>query len=379
MATIAAGHAVHDTYTAFVPPLLPAFIDNLRISRTEAGLLYVFLQLPSILQPVIGHLADRADLRLLVVAAPAVAGVTMTLLGWAPSYSWLALLLLVAGLNTATLHAIAPVLAGRLSGGSLGRGMGFWMVGGELGRTLGPLVVVSGIGLLGLAGLPWLALGGIAASAVLFVKLRPVTLEAEQLHLRLPWRRALATMRPVMWPMAGVLAVRACVFASLTIYLPTYLTEEGADLWLAGAALSVLEGAGVAGALVGGWASDRIGRRRVLAIAQATTPLLLFLFLATDGWLRFPLLLLLGFTLLAIGPVILAIVLESFPASRSFANGVFLSLSFAIRSMAVVVIGLVGDHLGLEPAFLGSGVLMLAGLPLLAWLPGRPRGDGSAA
>jgi FSR family fosmidomycin resistance protein-like MFS transporter len=178
-------------------------------------------------------------------------------------------------------------------------------------------------------------------------------------------------MRPVMLPLVAVITVRAFVFASLTIYLPTYLTEHGAELWLAGASLSLLEGAGVVGALLGGWASDRIGRRRVLALAQATTPLLLFLFLATDGWLRFPLLLLLGLTLLAIGPVILAIVLESFPASRSFANGVFLSLSFAIRSLAVVVIGLVGDHLGLAPAFLGSGVLMLAGLPLLALLPGQ--------
>ena len=41
--TISAGHAVHDTYTAFLAPLLPAFIANLSLSNTEAGLLTVFM------------------------------------------------------------------------------------------------------------------------------------------------------------------------------------------------------------------------------------------------------------------------------------------------------------------------------------------------
>ncbi|MEJ2558341.1 MAG: MFS transporter, partial [Anaerolineae bacterium] len=143
--TIASGHAVHDTYTAFLPPLLPAFIANLSLSTTEAGLLTVFIQTPSLLQPFIGHLADRLSLRYFVILAPALTAVMMSLLGVAPGYALLALLLTVAGFSSACLHAVAPVMAGRLSGQSLGRGMGFWMVGGELGRTLGPIVIVSAI------------------------------------------------------------------------------------------------------------------------------------------------------------------------------------------------------------------------------------------
>ena len=30
--TIAAGHAAHDTYSAFLPPLLPVFIERLSLS-----------------------------------------------------------------------------------------------------------------------------------------------------------------------------------------------------------------------------------------------------------------------------------------------------------------------------------------------------------
>ena len=57
--TIAAGHASHDTYVGFLPVLLPHFVERFALSNTLAGWLSVFTQLPSILQPVFGHLADR--------------------------------------------------------------------------------------------------------------------------------------------------------------------------------------------------------------------------------------------------------------------------------------------------------------------------------
>ena len=57
--TVTGGHAVNDTYTSFLPPLLPSLIQSFGLSNTQAGLLSVFLQWPSVLQPFIGYLADR--------------------------------------------------------------------------------------------------------------------------------------------------------------------------------------------------------------------------------------------------------------------------------------------------------------------------------
>ena len=109
LVTIAGGHAVHDSFTAFLAPLLPRFVEKLSLSNTAAGLLSTFLQLPGLLQPVIGHLADRTTLRWLVVLGPAVTATAMSFLGWAPTYAVLALLLLLAGLSVAAFHATAPV------------------------------------------------------------------------------------------------------------------------------------------------------------------------------------------------------------------------------------------------------------------------------
>ncbi|MBK5268447.1 MAG: MFS transporter [Acidimicrobiia bacterium] len=372
IATIAGGHAVHDTFTAFLPPLLPRFIETLALSNTAVGMLSAFIQLPSLLQAFIGHLADRTALRWIVVAAPGVTATAMSLLGWAPGYPVLALMLLVAGVSVAAFHATAPVAIGYLSGHRLGRGMGYWMVGGELGRTLGPLVVVSALAVMSLRSMAFLALAGIATSVVLHVRLRDVPLRSRGDSEPIHWRTAVHAMRGVMLVLAGLVALRSMMMMATTLFLPVFLTEEGSNLWVAGAALSIVEAAGVVGAFSGGWISDRVGRRAVLAFSHVAAPISLVLFMAADGWVRIALLPIVGLTLLAIQPVLLALVQEQFPDSRALANGVYLSINFAIRSIAAVAYGAVGDAFGLSTAMLIGAIAMFAGLPLI-WLLPRDR------
>lgn len=369
--TISAGHAVHDTYTAFLPSLLPVFIENLVLSTTEAGLLTVFLQGPSLLQPFIGHLADRVNLRTFFILAPAVTATMMSLLGIAPAYGFLALFLVVVGLSSSSLHAVGPVIAGNLSGRNLGRGMGFWMVGGELGRTLGPIVIVTAIQLLTLRGTPWLMVAGLLMSVFLVFQLRDVPDRSPNAGQGLPWRQALRSMGPLLFPLTGVIVARSFMSSALTTYLPTFLRQEGAELWLAGASLSVLEAAGVVGALLGGSISDRLGRRVVLFVSMLVTPLLMFAFLAVSGWSQFPLLLMLGFTALSVTPVIMAMVQETFPDNRALANGVYMALSFTLRSVVIVILGALGDWLGLRWTFAAGAIAPLLGLPFVFLLPAR--------
>jgi FSR family fosmidomycin resistance protein-like MFS transporter len=247
--------------------------------------------------------------------------------------------------------------------------MGFWMVGGELGRTLGPIVIVSAVRLLTLQGTSWLMIGGLLASILLYVQLKDVPTRPANAGQGLPWRQALRSMGPLLVPLVGIIVARSFMVRSLTTYLPTFLSEEGADLWFAGASLSLLEIGGVVGALLGGAMSDRLGRRLVLFISMLTAPLLMFAFLTTDGWLQFSLLLVMGFTALSVTPVMMALVQESFPENRALANGVYMSFSFILGSAVVVVLGAMGDLFGLRLAFTASAVITLLGLPLVLLLP----------
>jgi FSR family fosmidomycin resistance protein-like MFS transporter len=371
VATLAAGHAVHDTYTGFLPPLLPVFVEEYGLSNTAAGGLSAFVQLGAVIQPFVGHLADRKSLRWGVILGPGIAAVLMSVLGWAGHYAVLAVLLLGVGLNSAVFHAVGPPSVGRLSGDRLGRGMAFWMVGGELGRTLGPIVVATTLALVTLRGMAVVMVAGVVASWVLYRQLRHAPLQPVSHAASVSWREGIRAMRGMMTLLAGIVLFRALMMVAATTYLPIFLTGEGASLWLAGAALSLLEAAGVAGAMVGGWVSDRVGRRAVLLTGYLVAPACLAGFVLLTGWVRVPLLLVLGSTLLAIQPVNMALAQETAPQSRALANGVYLAMSVAIRTIAVVAFGVIADTLGLRWTFLIAAMVMAAGVPLVLAVPGR--------
>ena len=238
--TIAAAHGANDTYFSFLPTILPLLIKNLALNTTQAGLLTVFGQIPNLLQPVIGHLADRKNLKMLVILAPTISGILITLVGVAPSFGVAALLLLLAGFSSAGIHAIAPAMVSARAGKKVGRGMGFFMVGGELGFGIGPLLVVAVIGYLTLKGLPWLMILGMLASVILFFRLNDAsTVRHAQAEASLPVRQALSEMSGIMLPMMGITVITGFLTANIVNFLPTFLSSEGVVFWLAGASVAV--------------------------------------------------------------------------------------------------------------------------------------------
>ncbi|HKJ27566.1 MAG TPA: MFS transporter, partial [Anaerolineales bacterium] len=173
--TIVGGHFIHDTYTAFVAPLLPQLIDKLSLTLTGAGGLTAFMQFPAILNPFIGYLADKISLRYFVIFAPAVTATLIGLLGLAPNYLTLVLLFTLIGISVAAFHAPTPAMIARIAGSKVGRGMSLYMAGGELGRTLGPLIAVYAVGQWGLEGIYRLVFIGWMSSLVLLWRFRGVS------------------------------------------------------------------------------------------------------------------------------------------------------------------------------------------------------------
>jgi MFS transporter, FSR family, fosmidomycin resistance protein len=369
VATVAVAHAVHDTYSAFLPALLPLLIEKFALSNTLAGLFTVFYQIPSLLQPLIGRLADRKNLRFMVILAPTITGAAMSSVGLAPSYGFAAFLLILAGISSSTLHATGPVLGSALSGNRLGRGMSFWMVGGELGRALGPLITVTAIAYLTLDGLPWLMLAGVLTSIFLFIRLDPISTRTNHEDIQLHWRAGLNKLRRIMLPLAVILFIRSLAMSTLTTFLPTFLTREGTSLWMAGFSLTILEVSGMVGAFLAGGLSDRFGRRRMLVISFVATPILMFLFVRANAFWKLPLLVFLGFFAIAVVPVFMAIVMENAADQRAFANGVYMATSFVLHALAIIVVGLLADLIDLRFTFLVSAGLLPLCLPFVRLLP----------
>ena len=332
--TVAGAHGAHDTYFSFLPTILPLLIEKFSLSTAQAGFLTAFSQIPNLLQPLIGLLADRKNLKMLVVLAPALSGCLITLMGVAPNYGTVALLLLLAGFSTAGFHAIAPGMVGAHSGRKVGRGMGFFMVGGELGFSIGPLLVVATIGYLTLRGLPWLMVLGMLASFILYFRLRQVsTVRHIENKSSLPVRQVLAELPPLLLPIISTVFITGFLTANVVNYLPTFMAREGAAFSLAGASLSVVEFSATVGVLLMGLVSDRLGHRNVAIIGIIASVVFSAGFLWTQGWLQILMLVGVGLTIFVPNPAFLAILQTRFQYNRSLVNGMYMSSSFILRSL----------------------------------------------
>lgn len=363
---IAGAHFVHDIFTSFFPPLLPALIEKLSLSLIQVGSLNAILQIGSLLNPLLGYLADRLNVRYFVIFAPAVTATLMSLIGSVPNYSSLAALLFITGFSVAAFHAPAPAMIGRVAGRRLGLGMSLFMAFGELSRTVGPLLAVWAVSLWGLEGVARTMVLGWGASLILFLRLRRVS---AQLTKPGSLRQVLPILVTFFLPLAIVNFLRNFLAECLTTYLPTYLNSQGLELAQAGIGLSLLEFAGVGGALLSGTLSDRLSRRGVLMAATLAPAALTPLFLAAEGWQLVPVLLLLGFTSLSATPVMLAMVQDQMPDNRAVGNGLFMVLAFLLRSGATLIVGALADQVGLRQVFLWCAILSALAAPAVLALP----------
>ncbi len=357
-------HFIHDIYSSFLAPLLPFLIAKFGLSLTQAGFLSTVMQLPALLNPFIGKLADRVSVRYFIILAPALTAIPMSLLGVAPSYGVLLILLFLTGISVSLFHVPAPVMVYKVAGDKAGRAMSFYMTGGELARMIGPLTIIGVISILGFDDFYPVMIVGIIVSIVMFFKFKniPIKIKSKQ---KSSIRRTCREMKGLLLPLSAILFVRGFMHACLTAFLPLYIMQQNGSVWLAGIALSLFEGAGVVGILTVGGLSDRFGRKQLLLFCLVVAPCALLLFTVTSGWLQLLILLITGFSLLSTTPIMLAMIQEYSKDGSSAANGVFMMVSFLARSAVVVVVGFVADLVGLEKTFVLCGVIGLAGIPLV--------------
>jgi FSR family fosmidomycin resistance protein-like MFS transporter len=374
--TIVGGHFVHDTYSAFLAPILPLIISRLSLSLTLAGSLQAVLQMPALLNPFIGYLADKVSLRYFVILAPGITATLMSLIGAAPSYVALVIIMFTAGISVACFHAPAPAMIARISGQQVGKGMSLFMAGGELGRTVGPLLATWAVTYLTLDGFYQIMILGWVASGLLFWRLHRISARPEPPR---DIRQVLPTLGRLFLPMLFVVLFRAFLLTPISVFLPTLMNLKGSTLWGGAGSLAVWELAGVAGALFGGTLSDRVGRKTILYIGFISSIILTLIFLQTEGWLFVPVLIMMGLTSLSTQPVLLAIVQDHLPENRAVGNGIFLAITFLARPLAILGIGQIGDHFGLEAAFFWGAIISILAIPAIVTLPTAETSTGSAS
>jgi FSR family fosmidomycin resistance protein-like MFS transporter len=184
------------------------------------------------------------------------------------------------------------------------------------------------------------------------------------------------TFRRHLWfflLVAGIIFFRAIMKMAIINFLPTYLKETGKTLWFGGISLSVFQISGAVGTYFAGNVSDRLGRMKTLLIITIATPLTVLMFVYAGGIWVFPVLVLMGFFMLASGPVLLAMVMDQATRHHSFMNGIYMTIIFVSASVSVLLVGVMGDHFGLANTYKISAFLALLAIPFVIVLSRRHR------
>ncbi|MGI5836581.1 MAG: MFS transporter [Chloroflexota bacterium] len=368
--TLGAAHLGHDTYTAFLAPLLPLLIEKLSIPLAAAGILASIFRAGSLMQPLIGAWADRTDTKFFVICTPTVTAICMSCLGLAPSYLALVVLLALAGLSHASFHPASAATVTRMSGRTWGKGTSIYMTGGKLGFTLGPLFIASLVTWLGLEMSCVAAIPGVFVSLLLYWRLRNTeTRQPSKTAKPSIWKEMMAQRRSLLL-LSGFVFFRSTAMISFSTFYPTFLTNEGMTILFAGFAMTVYQLGGAMGALGGGILSDMKGRKTTLVVSQLLSgPLLYFALQSPESTGGLAVLAMGGAMISSATPVQLALFQELMPNNRSTASGIWSLLSFEGSLATVIVVGFLADWLGLGPAL---GISVLASMLSIPFILGVP-------
>lgn len=369
-------HLFNDTYPNLYPILVPSLMPILHFGVGGAGLITAVAALTtSLLQPFTGLWADRVGGSWFVSGGLIAGSILMTVaLGLAPGYYVLLLLILLGGIGNSAFHPHATSLVSRLTGKRQGLGMAFFLVGGNLGRGLAPLLATYAFLWWGRPGLLVLAGPGLLLALLLYRPAATVALATPQRRERLavPLRENLGRLVALL----GVVGLRALTAAGLVTFLPILWKNHGGPVVQSALLLSIMLLVGSLGNLAGGHLSDSLGPRPLLIGSAILSSLFLLAFLRSSGPWIWVSMALLGTALFSTASVTMVLGQEIFPRHKAMASGLALGIGNTLGAIGVGLLGLLAERFGLAPMVDLLIVVPLLSIPFVFGLPGRLAGRG---
>lgn len=364
----AVAHFANHIVNILLNPLLPLIRDSFALSYAQSGFVVSAFSLSlGLANAPMGVLADRIGPRIVLAAGLVLVGVAGIALAFAAMYWQLLVLLVAMGIISAAYHAPAVALLSRaFPDRTRGAALGLHTTGGSLAVFAAPLVAAFFAGSMAAndawrAAYLWTAAIPIVCGVVLWMV-------APAAHTRTAGPGRLAALREVVAVFRAVGRVVTLsvtfqvVYSAILAFLAFYLVDaRGLDPAVAAALFAVPQAAGVVGPLVGGWLSDRIGRRTVIAIGLGILGPAFWAFTVTPTALVALPLLVVGLAAGMRTTVTEVLVAETAPAARrATVLGTYYLLAAEIGGLAAPALGALAGVTGIAPAFGWLGALLTA-------------------
>lgn len=339
LAALCAGHFVNDSYSSILYPLLPLLEDKLHLTKAQVfWLAPLYAISSSLMQPLYGFISDRYARRFFAVFGPTITAVFVSLIGLAPSYSILILLLVAGGIGIGSFHPQAAAMAAKASGNRKRMGVAVFSALGTIGFAFGPFVITRIVARFGLEHTYYVIGLGLLMSAVLYRICPPLDAPSKPAPgvAKIKWQ-LLAALRAAWQPLLLlylITVIRSGLQITTSNYLPYLLQERGYALPETGSVMTVFLLLGGLGGLAGGFMAERVsGRAVTLYSGLLAGPLMIASFM-TSGAASLIFLGLGGFVLLATIPVNVAMAQELVPGQTSTVSALMMGAAWGIGALA---------------------------------------------
>ena len=380
-------HTVLDSYATLLSHLQPLLLKKLATSAaTRNSLAGNFILIYSIFsslgQILFGWLSDRVRTVHFLTFGVGLTAIGLSLLWVAPSPRIVYLLLTIGGLGVASFHPQATTYAGALATEGRGMGISIFLTGGNVGRALGPLVLMFIPYNFGLQYLVWEMIPGILVALLVpkvlkFEKSLDLTatprgrLEEEPRPQEPFWTVA----RPHLLPLNVlfiIAALRTVTAVGLENFLSIYLDDQNYPDQMRSLVIALFIFAGSMGIMASGWLISRVNTYLLLLVSLLGSPPLLYASLHVEGP-SFLVFLFFGNVILSSSMTVNIILAQMIlRGHENIASSFMMGAAWGVGGLLNKFVGVLGDQYGLPIVLDGLVMIPVVLAPLLILLRDQP-------
>lgn len=374
---LCAVHCFNDLLQSVVSAVYPMLKDDLHLTFGQIGIVTLVYQIAaSVFQPVVGYTFDRRPYVGSLPLGMVFTAAGIILFAYSMSLTTVLIAVFLVGIGSSTLHPEASRITSLASHGRRGFAQSIFQVGGNLGTSVGPLLVAFIVAPNGRRYIAWFLI----VSALAFLAMRTIC-RWYRSYLASSSSGDAKTATHIPRPLTpgrtifAISVITVLIFskyiymASLTNYYTFYLIDRfGISIKTSQILLFVFLAATAIGTLVGGPFGDRYGRKPVIwASILGAAPFSLVMphcGLVLTVVMSFCA----GFMLASAFPAILLYSQELLPNKLGLVSGLFFGFAFGVAGVAAAILGHFADTCGIDAVYNACAYMPLLVL-VTAFLP----------
>lgn len=369
--TIAAGHFMIDFYVNILVGITPILALQLDLSSAKLGIMATATGiLSSVLQPYFGYVVDRHRWNWLLPFSVLWAAIGTCLIGMYANFYLIIILTVLGGLGSSVYHPMGAQFIATISPGRKGAAQSIYNLGGNIGLALCPLVSVAMVKYWGMESLLYLIIPAVIFVVVAYqqkiYQIQPVLVTSPKTSAsEIDAEEEKKNLRKVIL-LNVVTCSRVWAHTIIIVFIPTLYVLSGHSEMAAGQLLTTYFSAGVVGAFISGYLVDYMSGRKLILYTSICAILFMIGFFNTEGVLSRIMLAGSGFMIQSSVPVSVVIAQKLLHRNAAMASGLMMGFTFGVGGIGALLIGVLGDFIGLSLA-VKSLLVLLAISTYFAW------------